>query len=73
MPAPSPSRIHVTSSPTSMGVVIAFGDMQTAVTLPALSGSQLSREQVRVAALRAARRALDIAREELDHELGKAR
>ena len=73
MPSPSSSRIHVTAGLSMVGVVIAIGDVQTAITLPAPNGgAQLTEDQVRTAALRAARRALDVAREELDHELGAA-
>lgn len=69
----STARINLFTGPTSMSVVIAVGDMQATVTLPAPSGGPLSEGPARLAALRAARRALDIAREELDHELGASR
>ena len=73
MSSPVPSRTDVTASRTSIGVVIFIGDMQAAITLPvAPSGSQLSEDQARTAALRAARHALDVAREELDDEIGTA-
>lgn len=69
MPTPSADRIHVTSGTAQIGVVVVVGEVQVAITLPALKGAtQLSAEQARATALRLARRALDVAREELAQE-----
>ena len=68
----STSRINLFTGPTSMSVVIAVSDKQATGTLPAPGGSPLSEGPTRLVALRTARRAMDIAHEELD-ELGASR
>ncbi len=60
-------RVRVTASETKLGVTLTLGDVQVALTLPAPLGlASLTPEQVRTLALRQARRALEVARQELD-------
>ena len=60
-------RVQVTASETKLGVTLTLGDVQVALTLPAPPGlASLTPEQVRTLALRQARRALEVARQELD-------
>ena len=60
-------RVQVTASETKLGVTLTLGDVQVALTLPAPPGlACLTPEQVRALALRQARRALEVARQELD-------
>ena len=60
-------RVQVTASETKLGVTLTLGDVQVALTLPAPPGlASLTLEQVRTLALRQARRALEVARQELD-------
>ena len=67
---PPPERIHVSSDGAQVGVVVSMGEVGVSVTSPTPTGfAQLDIESMRAAALRQARRALDVAREELDHEL----
>lgn len=64
-----PERIHVSTDGAQVGVVVSMGEVRVTVTSPAPAGfAQLDMEFMRAAALRQARRALDVAREELDHE-----
>jgi hypothetical protein len=59
-------RIEVTAGATMLGVTLKLGDVQVTVSLPAPAGlSELSVDQVRTLAFRHARRALEVAREEL--------
>jgi len=59
-------RIEVTAGATKLGVSVKLGDVQVSVSLPAPPGlSELSVDQVRTLAFRHARRALEVAREEL--------
>ena len=60
-------RVQVTAGPTKLGVTLTLGEVQVALTPPAPAGlASLTPEQVRAPALRQARRALEVAREELD-------
>ena len=60
-------RVQVTASETKLGVTLTLGDVQVALTLPAPPGlASLPPEQARALALRHARRALEVAREELE-------
>ena len=64
-----PERVHVSSDGAQVGVIVAMGEVRVSITSPAPAGfAQLDIEPMRAAALRLARRALDVAREELDHE-----
>lgn len=60
-------RIHVTASARKLGITLTMGEVQVAVSLPAPDGVQaLTVEQLRALAIRHARRALEVAREELE-------
>ena len=69
LPTTSPPEIHVTVGPKQVGVVVKLSDVQVAINLPAAGRDpQLNDEQLRAAVLRQARRALEVARAELEHE-----
>ena len=60
-------RVRVAAGETGLHVTLTLGDVQVALTLPAPAGmADLSAEQLRALALRQARRALEVARQELE-------
>ena len=62
-------RIAVVAGPGSLGVTLTLGDVQVSVKTPAPSGAaQMSAGALRIAAVRSARRALEVAIEELTRE-----
>jgi len=59
-------RVEVAASPTTIGVTLRLGDVVVTVTPPApASLREISEDQARATVLRQARRALDVARDEL--------
>lgn len=63
-------RVAVVVTPTTMGVTVTLGEVQVTVRSPLPPGSsQMTEQQARAGALRAARRALEVALEEL-HQNG---
>ena len=55
-------RISVVASATSVGVTLALGEVQVSVRAPPPSGAAaMAPEQLQTAALRAARRVLEVA------------
>ncbi len=59
-------RIEVVAALTTIGVTLRLGDVVVTVTLPApASLREMSEDQARATALRQARRALEVARDEL--------